>query len=156
MIDKPRNVMLSDVSMNYAKLRSPVKNPFSQAMQYEMQIVLSDAQAKELESYGLSTKKDKEGRSVFSAKRNAMKANGEENGAVRVVDANKQPFDANIGNGSKGNVILWVYPWSQPGRSGVSASLTAVQVTEHVAYESDSVDFDVVGGGDETAAEALF
>lgn len=154
-MDKPQNVLLTDVELNYAKLRSPVENPFSKKMQYEMQIILSAEQKAQLEGLGLKTK-TKDGVVSFSAKRNAQKADGSDNGQVRVVDANKQPFDQNIGNGSRGNVILWVYPYTAPTGAGVSASLTAVQVVTHKPYESDSVDFDVVGGGDEAAAESLF
>ena len=153
-MDKPRNVMLSDVEINYAKLRSPVENPFSKAKQYEAQLVLSAEQAAELKGLGLNVK-EKDGVLSFSAKRNAFKSSGEENGAVRVVDANKAPFDQNIGNGSRGNVILWVYPYSAPGRNGVSASLTAIQVVNHVPFESDSIDFDVLGES-EDSAENLF
>ena len=152
-MEKPINVLLSDVEINYARLSRPVVNKFNQKEQYEAQIVLSDAQVAELNGHGLKTK-EKNGVKFIQAKRNALKANGEDNGQVRVVDGDKRPFDANIGNGSRGNVILWVYPYSGPTGAGISASLTAVQVVDHVPQESgDSIDFDVVSGGSSEGAD---
>ena len=97
--------------------------------------------------------------SFVSLKRNAKKRDGSDNGKVRVVGADKMPLSATIGNGSKGNVIVWQYPYSAPGgRSGISGSLTAVQVTDLVEYNSGSVDFDVVADApaSETPAADMF
>ena len=99
--------------------------------------------------------KEKDG--VFSAslKRKAFKADGTDNGPVRVVDGNKAPIEdlRSIGNGSIGNVILFQFPYNNAGRSGIATSLTAVQVTELEIYTgSSSVDFDVVGAMDAPAA----
>ena len=68
---------------------------------------------------------------------------------VRVVDSAKNPFEnrTQIGNGSKGNVIVWQAPYEVQGRKGISNSLTAVQVTDFVEYASTGgVDFDIVEG----------
>ena len=66
---------------------------------------------------------------------------------VRVVDSAVTPIEnrRSIGNGSKGNVIVWQYPYEAMGRSGVASSLTAVQVTDLVEYVStQSEDFSAV------------
>ena len=64
---------------------------------------------------------------------------------VRVVDKDKNPIKDLIGNGSKGNVILYSYNWEVSGRSGIKTVLIAVQVTELIKYVPEvSIDFDVL------------
>ena len=104
-----------------------------------MLIQTTDAEKKkELESYGLNVKDGKDddkGTFSVSLKRKGVKANGEVNTPVKVVDAKLQPADgSNIGNGSKVNVNLWQYEYEAPGRKGVATSLTAVQVVELKEY----------------------
>ena len=162
-MEAPRNVLIKDVIINYAKLETPVENPFSKAQQYEMQIATTDAaKAQEMRDAHLNVK-EKDG--VFSAslKRNAFKKDGGDNGKVRVVNENKQPIEStrDLGNGSEGNVILWQYPYQRPGTNvtAIASSLTAVQITKYEVYEGqNSVDFDVVGGAEasEEAATELF
>ena len=149
-METPRNYLVSDVELNWARLSSPV-NPFG-TEQYELQIATTDeAKAAELRANHLNVK-EKDGVFTVSLKRKAKKANGEDNGKVRVVDANKAVFEENIGNGSRGNVILFQYPYEAMGRKGIASSLTAVQVIDHVAYTpTGGVDFDVVG--EEPASE---
>ena len=141
----PRNVIISNVELNWARLVKPV-NPFG-TEQYELQIATADkAQADKITAdTGLSFK-EKDGKFVSSLKRKAKKADGSDNGAPRVVDANKAAMDGMIiGNGSKGNVIVWQYEYEYAGRKGVGSSLTAVQVTTLEKYEpKGSVDFDSV------------
>ena len=77
-----------------------------------------------------------------------MKADGSPMEPVRLVNGAKEPITNrnSIGNGSVGNVIIWQAGYDVSGRSGVSNSLTAVQVTELVEYSGgSSVDFDIVG-----------
>ena len=147
----PRNVIISDVELNWARLVKPV-NPFG-TEQYELQIVAKDkeAAAKITSDTGISFK-EKDGKLISSLKRKAKKSDGSDNGAPRVVDASKQPMDGmSIGNGSKGNVIVWQYEYEYAGKKGIGNSLTAVQVTSLEKYEpSGSVDFDAV----EAPAEA--
>ena len=150
-MEAPRNVIIKDVEFMYARLARPVENPFSKKQQYEMLIVVPEARAEELKNLHLSPKpvKDRAGFVGASVRRNVEKSDGSDNGPVRVVDVNKAPFSeiGAIGNGSKGNVILFQYPWENMGRKGISSSLTAVQVVEFERYEAtDSIDFDVVGG----------
>ena len=150
-MDQPRNYLISDVELNWARLAKPV-NPFG-TEQFELQIATEDkAKAEELKANHFNVK-EKDGKFVVSLKRKAMKADGSSNGEVRVVDANKTPMENKgiIGNGSRGNVIVFQYPYDAMGRKGVASSLTAVQVTKLEEYApSGGVDFDVV----ETAAES--
>ena len=61
---------------------------------------------------------------------------------VRVVDSNVTPIEnrRSIGNGSKGNVIVWQYNYEFAGKTGVASSLTAVQVTDLVEYTPTQTD----------------
>ena len=142
------NILITDVEFNYPKLATPFKNQFG-GENYEVQIVVAadraDEIAKQISKEGKPTD---DGRVAFNLKRKSTRANGEANGAPRVVDGSKNPIDASkIGNGSKGNVIVYTYDYEFGGQSGRSHSLTAVQVTDLVVYEGAStVDFDTVGG----------
>ncbi len=157
MIDKPRNVLITDVEINYPRLDTPV-NPFGTPI-YEVQIATTSAdKAQEMRDMGLNVK-ERDGKFTVSAKRNAQRRDGSDNGKVRVVDAQKMPMEnvRTIGNGSTGNVILWQYPYDAAGRKGVSASLTAIQVTNLVEYTGGAgVDFDVVGDAPEAPSADLF
>ena len=148
MTTQPKNLLITDVELNWAKLDSPAPNPFGGPASWELQIATSDkAKAEELKGMGLNVK-EKEGMFTVNTRRKSVKADGSPMDPVRVVDATKLPLEnrRSIGNGSKGNVILWAAPYEAMGRKGVSFSLTAVQVTELVEYTGgSSVDFDVVG-----------
>ena len=145
-MDQPRNYRIDGVEMNWAKLDKPV-NPFG-TEQYELQIATTDAAKAEEWKANHMNVKEKDGKFVVSLKRKAKKADGSDNGPVRVVDAQLKPIEnlRGIGNGSMGNVILFQYPYEAMGRKGIASSLTAVQITELVEYSgSGGVDFDVVG-----------
>ena len=149
-----RNVLISDVTLNWAKLDTPVQTPFGQT-QWELQIATTDSsKADEMKAAGLKVKEDD---GVFSAqlKRRSVKADGSANDPVRVVDANKAPMEnrRGIGNGSTGNVIMYVMDYEFAGRKGETQILTALQVTNLVAYEGGaaSVDFDVVSSDGEAS-----
>ena len=154
-MDQPRNIRIDDLELNWAKLDKPV-SPFG-TMQYELQVATRDeAKAQELRDNHITVKTDKDGKFVASLKRKAFKADGSDNGPVRVVDGDKNAIEnlRGIGNGSVGNVILFQYPYSNNGRSGIATSLTAVQVTELEVYNGgNSIDFDVVGEPAEPTGE---
>lgn len=156
-----RNFRMDNVELNWAKLVTPV-SPFGSA-QYELQIATTDeAVANEWKENHLNVKQ-KDGKFTVSLKRKAMKADGSDNGAPRVVGADAQPIaDAGkIGNGSRGNVIVFQYEYNAAGRSGIASSLTAVQVTELEVYTGGGSDFEPVSvapaadvAGDEVEAPA--
>lgn len=160
-MDQPRNVRIDGVELNWAKLAKPVVNPFNnKEMLYELQIATTDtAKRDEIEKHGIKTR-EKDGKFVASLKRKTTKADGSDNGPVRVVNADLTPFTdlGSIGNGSEGNVILFQYPWSNAGRSGIGTSLTAVQITKLEVYTPTAgggVDFDAVAGAAPVAAQPV-
>ena len=158
--EKGRNYLIANAELNWAKLATPV-SPFG-TEQYELQIATTDAAVAAEWKENHLTVKEKDGKFVVSLKRKAKRANGEDMGAPRVVDATKAPMDANgIGNGSTGNVIVRQYNYDTMGRSGVATMLEAVQVTNLVEYKATGgVDFDVVAAEDagqpDNSGEALF
>ena len=144
-MDQPRNYMIKDAELNWARLDQPV-NPFGQP-QWELQVATTNkAQADEWKANFLAVK-ERDGKFVVALKRKAVKADGSAMDPVRVVDSMKAAIEnrRSIGNGSQGNVIVWQYPYEAPGRSGVASSLTAVQVTKLEEYTGgSSVEFDAI------------
>lgn len=135
----PRSIIVKDLEAKYCRISgsdAPV-NPFG-SKQWEMQILTSDPEkVKELQDYGLTVKQDKENPEIHTVnlKRKGIKADGNPNAPVKIVDASLQPMIGdNVGNGSKVNVNLWQYEYEAPGRKGVATSLTAVQVIELKEY----------------------
>ncbi len=152
----PRNYKIENVELNWARLDKPV-NPFG-TEQYELQIATTDTdKAQELRENFFNVK-EKDGKFTVSLKRKAMKANGETNGKVRVVDTNLVAMDntSSIGNGSVGNVIVFQYPYEAMGRKGIASSLTAVQITKLEIYSgSDAVGFEVIGDAPAPSAQDI-
>lgn len=153
-MENPRNFKIENVELNWARLDSPV-SPFGTA-QYELQIATTDkSKAQELKDNFFNVK-EKDGKFVVSLKRKAKKADGSDNGKVRVVNADLSPMENTriLGNGSVGNVIVFQYPYSAMGRKGIASSLTAVQVTKLEKYEATvSDDFTAVGSIEEPKTE---
>ena len=151
-----RNYRIDNVELNWAKLSKPV-NPFG-TEQWELQIATTDkAIADTWSSNHLNVKQDKMESTNFtvSLKRKAVKAKGDANSAVRVVDSSAVALPhekiSQIGNGSTGNVIVYQYPYKQAGREGIANSLTAVQVIDFKEYTAP-VDFEpVVSEGSDTS-----
>ena len=147
-----RNFRMDDVELNWAKLSKPV-SPFG-SPQWELQVVVPEDRASELSDNHLNVKPAKDAKGNLrpgfvsaSLKRKAIKADGSENGKVRVVNAEAQPMENvdQIGNGSRGNVIVFQYEYSNSGRTGIASSLTAVQVTKLEVYNGGgSSDFEPV------------
>jgi len=154
-MEKPRNYLITDIELNWPNLVTP-RSPFGTSI-YEIQIATDDSDvAKDLIANHIAMK-EKDGKWVGSLKRKEFKANGENNGKVRVVDNTKQPIDAStLGNGSRGNVILFQFPYDKAGRQGIMSSLTAIQVTDLVEFNgSNTIDFDVIGDVYPTASSTV-
>ena len=155
MDNEGRNFLVKNVELNWARLAKPV-SPFG-TEQYELQIATKDKEVADQWTAEHLKVKEKDGTFTVALKRKAVRANGESNGSVRVVDANKAPIEdaSKIGNGSTGNVIVRQYPYEAMGRKGIATQLEAVQVTDLVVYAgSNAVDFDVEGAGDEQTEKA--
>lgn len=159
-ITSPRTVIISNVELNWAKLERPTE-AFG-VSQYEVQIATMDAsKADELKAYGI-TVKESGGKFTASLKRKEIGRDGSANDPVRVVDASNQPTSkTNIGNGSTGNVIVFLAPYDFAGRQGVTAVLNAVQITNLVEFTPQgSVDFDAISevvdfGSDDAVLETV-
>lgn len=149
MITEPKNLLVSDVELNWARLDTPSENPFGGPAAWEVQIATTDkAKADELSANGLKVK-ESDGKFTVSLRRKSETKDGAAMDPVRVVDAAKLPIAGpdrrKIGNGSKGNVIIWLAPYEYAGRTGITSSLTAIQITHLEEYSgSTAVDFDAV------------
>lgn len=155
------NIMIKDVDLFWLKLDKPV-SPFG-TEQYEMSIQAPLKRMAELSKFGKI--KELEGKKIsINLKKKAQKRDGTDAAKVRVVDANKQPIDPKIiGNGSKGNIIVYQsdYEIKAPNgkvtKSGTSTMLIAVQVTQLIKYtpkNDNFVDFDVTDDMSEVVEEA--
>ena len=88
-MNSPRNFLISNVELNWAKLDQPV-SPFG-AAQWELQIATTDkAVAEDMKANHLKVK-EQDGKFVVNLKRKAVKADGNPMDPVRVVDAQKAP-----------------------------------------------------------------
>ena len=111
---------------------------------------LDDLNKKKAQKDGLTVKnKGDEKEDFVTIKRKVRNNKGNLNRQPNVVDANKRLVtDTMIGNGSKVNVLYEPFEWNFGGKTGVSADLRAVQVTELVPYSTEEDDaFDVVPDG---------
>jgi hypothetical protein len=111
---------------------------------------LDDLNKKKAQKDGLTIKnKGDEKEDFVTFKRKVRNAKGSLNRQPNVVDANKRLItETMIGNGSKVNVLYEPFEWNFGGKTGVSADLRAVQVTELVPYSTEEDDaFDVVPDG---------
>ena len=86
------------------------------------------------------------GNVMFSAKRNGVNGQGDENPKPTVIDGMKQPMtDLNFWGGSEGNIKVTAYPVTDPsGNGGVSLLIDIVQVTKAVYGGGGLDDFDEV------------
>lgn len=111
---------------------------------------LDDLNKKKAQKDGLTVKnKGDEKEDFVTIKRKVRNAKGSLNRQPNVVDANKRLItETMVGNGSKVNVLYEPFEWNFGGKTGVSADLRAVQVTELVPYSTEEDDaFDVVPDG---------
>ena len=131
-----KTTRIDNVIFNYPK----VSNPFGTEV-FDVQLELTPEQEKIVSELNLKVR-DAGDKRVTNVTRKTHNAKGEPT-PVRIVDASKQAFDKQIGNGTTGNVLLYTYEWSNNGRKGVKTIVTAIQVINHVEY-TGSVDFDEV------------
>jgi len=112
---------------------------------------LDDLNKKKAQKDGLTIKNKGDEKDDFVTIRRRVRnsKSGNLNRAPNVVDADKRLItDTMIGNGSKVNVLYEPFEWNFGGKTGVSADLRAVQVTELVPYSTEEDDaFDVVPNG---------
>lgn len=160
---QPRNYRIDNVELNYAKLDAPV-SPFG-TPQYELQIATTDKTvADEWKANHLPVKLDIDRETkkpkvpekyIVSLKRKALKADGSDNGAPDVVEADATAMSASrikkLGNGSIGNVYIYQMYYEVAGRSGISSSLTSIQVVSYDEYKG-SATFEPIANIDSDSA----
>ena len=118
---------------------------------WRVTILMSDAEAKKLKDIGIAVKRNDDGVFEYKFKRNVARKDGNgDNPPPRVVDAEKEPFDGIIGNGSIVNVQWAPYQWKF--KKGVGADLQAIQVVKLVPYgggaQGSGDEFEVLEGQD--------
>jgi len=86
-------------------------------------------------------------KNVIKFKRKVSKANGEKNQQPQLVDAEKNPLNKILGNGSKVKVMYKSYDWNYKGKTGKGLDLQAVQVLDLVEY-TPKEDFNVEDSSD--------
>ena len=147
-MDAPRNYKIMDVELNWARLAQPVKTRFNQ-IEYQLQIATTDKkQAQEWKENFLNVK-EKDGVFTVALKRKAFKADGTEMPAPVVVDPGLNPIEnvRELGNESRGNVIVWQAPYDNNFGKGVTTSINAVQITHFKKYVPDATSgFEAIGG----------
>ena len=102
---------------------------------YRISVQMDDEEAKKLKAAGLKVRRNDEGVFEYKFKRGVTnKKTGAPNPKPKVVDANREPLDAIIGNGSDGVVQYKVYEWKNSFGTGISADFQAVQVLNLIPY----------------------
>ena len=136
--------IIRNVEFYWANVYKP-HAPFGTEI-FDIQIRTNDAKTvKQCESLGINLKKHDEGYYFGNIKRKTVNAKGDAMEPPKVLNAAKEMMDEPIGNGSKGNVIVFSYDYKVGGKKGRTAMLTALQVVDLVPYKSatQEVDFDV-------------
>ena len=123
-----------------------VPNTRFEPHKYMITVLTDQDTATELEGAGLNQSKDRAGNTKYDepafmfSKTAVNKKTGEPNKAPKLIDADGNPLDCLIGNGS--NVTVKIRPYTSP--YGTFAELIAVKVNELVEYgggDSDNEEF---------------
>jgi hypothetical protein len=111
---------------------------------YQIDLIVDKETAKKLEEHNLKVVPDEErGGFLVKFSKKAFNKEGAPVDKPRVVDARKEPMDAQIGNGSEVNVLFHLYDWAYGGKKGTKAVLDGVQVVKLVEYTGGD-DFEVL------------
>lgn len=121
---------------------------------YTVDLVVSDDVANDFEAKGYKVKEISNGDEVIGRaitfKRKVNGPNGMVRQAPKLLDANKNPIDELVGNGSK--VKVQYSEWETSNKYGDFKGLDfqAMQVIDLVQYKSsDGSEFDAIEGGEE-------
>jgi hypothetical protein len=121
---------------------------------YTVDLVVSDDVASDFEARGYKVKEISNGDEVIGRaitfKRKVNGPNGMVRQAPKLLDANKNPIDELVGNGSK--VKVQYSEWETSNKYGDFKGLDfqAMQVIDLVQYKSsDGSEFDAIEGGEE-------
>ena len=116
-----------------------VQNPnTSFEPEYSIDICVDDNNRAAIEADGLTIKNKGDERGDFvHIRQRVARRDGTQNDAPIVVDAQKNPTDKLVGNGSIVNVLYSPYSWEMNGKAGVTPILKKVQVVDLVSYGED-------------------
>lgn len=139
-----QTVVIRDVTFNYPYLHT-THSPFG-TVQWDVQVVVnSKEQKKAFEDAGINMKTGENNTWYTNVKRKLINRKGEENSPPKILDSEKEELAPSkiksMGNGTKGHVKLYSYDWNVGGKSGVSAMLVALQVTDYIEYAGAGEDF---------------
>ena len=128
-----------------------VQNPnTSFEPEYSIDICVDDNNRAAIEADGLTIKNKGDERGDFiHIRQRVARRDGTQNDAPIVVDAQKNPTDKLVGNGSIVNVLYSPYSWEMNGKAGVTPILKKIQVVDLVSYGED---FDAVEGYTEASS----
>ena len=140
--------ILKNVVVHWASLREP--NRTFEPHTYQITAIVDKKQAAEFESRGHKIKEIDEQPALFF-KQYDKRPDGSLNPPIRVVDANKNPFDQPIGNGSVCNIQYDERTFENKFGTFHWNLLKAVQVLSHVEYnQGGAVDeFEIEGDADD-------
>ena len=121
---------------------------------YTVDLVVSDEVANDFESRGYKVKEitmnDEVVGKAITFKRKVNGPNGMVRQAPKLLDANKNPIDELVGNGSKGRVQYNEWETSNKYGDFKGLDFQAMQVIDLVQYKSgDGSEFEAIEGGEE-------
>jgi len=141
------NVKLSNVIFYYAKVYEPAQNYAKTANEFSVQCLIDketmtklkglkvNKTFKNVEDEGLLEKyPDGKGRYLVSFKMPEFTAAGKSL-SVRVVDTHGRSMTDLIGNGSKGEVLIWIYEGTGMSKGKMNSRLSAIKVDDLVSFE---------------------
>src|SRR5210317_684471 len=101
--------ILRDVTLNYAKVYKAETNPFGKEV-FDIQLEFTKDRIDEFTKYG-KIRQLSNGNFAININRPAVNNKGQQN-TIRVVNNEKATITDPIGNGSKGNVMVYTYDWN--------------------------------------------
>lgn len=138
-------MILQNVKLNWCKLLgAPRPNYAQDGFEWTVDVVLDDAQVKELQSMNIGDYiKEKDGVTFIKMRRNAEKYGGGNNDPIPVLDRYGDPWDesVNIGNGSTADIQFLMNEMSRGKNKGKAKPvLLKVKINELVEYAGGAGD----------------
>ena len=144
--------IVRNVNLNYAKVHKAIENDYGKVI-FDLQVEFPKERMAEMSEFGnVRESKLNPGMFCLNITRPEKNKDGKKN-TIRVLDSEKNPLKADIGNGSVGNIMVYSFDWKFGGKSGRKTILLGVQVTDLVKY-TPVEDFDIVASEGETTGEA--
>ena len=117
--------------------------------EYQITLIVDDNVASDFSSRGHRVKDTDDGRAII-LKRKVARKDGTPNNVPKLIDANKEPLDVAVGNGSKVRVQYREWETSNNFGDFKGLDLQAVQVIDLVEYTAaDGNELDSLDDGDE-------